>query len=86
VGDVTVWRAIPAALFAVEGVVLVLVAMAQARDRRGATHLRVIVTGLVVLVAAAAVTLAIAALLPPLVGWGVAFVLAIVLLAVLHTN
>jgi uncharacterized membrane protein len=86
VGDVTVWRAIPAALFAVEGVVLVLVAMAQARDRRGATHLTVILTGLVVLVLAAVVTVVVAVLLPPLAGWGVAFVLAIVLLALLHTN
>ena len=82
----TVWRAIPAALFAVEGVVLVLVAMAQARDRRGATHLTVILTGLVVLVLAGVLTVVVAALLPPLAGWGVAFVLAIVLLAMLHAN
>jgi hypothetical protein len=83
---VEVWRVIPASVFGAEGLVLVLVAMAQARDWRGATHRTVIGTGLAVLIVTAGLTLAIAALLPVLVGWGLAFVLAMVLLALLHAN
>ena len=85
-GVVDVWQVVPAAVFAAEGLVLVLVAMAQARDRRGATHLTVIGTGLAALIVTAGLTLAIVGLFPPLVGWGLAFVLAMVLLAMLHAN
>lgn len=81
-----VWRAIPAALFAAGGLVAVLVSMAQARDRRHATHLTVITTGLVVLIVVAGLTLAIAGILPVLVGWGLVFLLAMGLLALLHVN
>ncbi|HEX5120318.1 MAG TPA: hypothetical protein VFW65_34480 [Pseudonocardiaceae bacterium] len=81
-----VWHVIPGAVFGVEGLVLVLVAMAQARDRKGATHLTVIGTGLAALIVAAGLTLAIVGLLPVLVGWALAFVLAMVLLVLLHTN
>lgn len=80
------WHVIPGAVFGVEGLVLVLVAMAQARDRKGATHLTVIGTGLAALIVAAGLTLAIVGLLPVLVGWALAFVLAMVLLVLLHTN
>jgi hypothetical protein len=83
---VEVWRAIPAALFGAEGLALVLVAMASARDWRGATHLTVMATGFAVLIVTAGVTLAILGLLPVLVGWGLVFVLAMVLLVLLHTN
>jgi peptidoglycan/LPS O-acetylase OafA/YrhL len=83
---VEVWRVIPAAVFGVEGLVLVLVAMAQSRDRRHATHLTVIGTGLAVLIVTAGLTLAIAGLFPVLVGWGLAFLLAMALLAMLHTG
>jgi hypothetical protein len=83
---VEVWRVIPAAVFGVEGLILVLVAMAAARDWRGATSLTVIGTGLSVLIVTAGLTLVIAALLPVLVGWGLAFVLAMVLLTMLHMN
>ncbi|HVV22150.1 MAG TPA: hypothetical protein VHF06_22140 [Pseudonocardiaceae bacterium] len=81
-----VWRVLPAAVFGAEGLVLMLVAMAQSRDWRGATHLTVIAAGVSVLIVTAGLTLAIAALLPVLVGWGLAFVLAMVLLAMLHAN
>ncbi len=77
---------IPAVVFGAEGLVMVLVAMAQARDWRGATSLTVIGTGLSVLIVTAGLTVSIAALLPVLVGWGLAFVLAMVLLAMLHAN
>jgi hypothetical protein len=83
---VDVWRVIPGAVFGAEGLVLVLVAMAQARDRRHATHLTVIGTGLAVLIVTAGLTLAIAGLFPVLVGWGLAFLLAMVLLAMLHAG
>ena len=77
---------IPGAVFGAEGLVLVLVAMAQARDRKGATHLTVIGTGLAALIVAAGLSLAIVGLFPVLVGWGLAFVLAMTLLVLLHTN
>jgi hypothetical protein len=77
---------IPATVFAVEGLVLVLVAMAQARDRRGATHLTVIGTGVTVLIVTAGLTLAIAGLLPLLAGWGIAFLAAMAVLAMLHAS
>jgi hypothetical protein len=83
---VDVWHVIPGAVFGAEGLVLVLVAMAQARDRKGATHLTVIGTGLAALIVAAGLTLAIVGLFPVLVGWGLAFVLAMTLLVLLHTN
>jgi hypothetical protein len=83
---VDVWHVIPGAVFGAEGLVLVLVAMAQARDRKGATHLTVVGTGLAALIVAAGLTLAIVGLLPVLVGWGLAFVLAMTLLVLLHTN
>jgi hypothetical protein len=83
---VDVWHVIPGAVFGAEGLAFVLVAMAQSRDRRGATHLTVIGTGLAVLIVAAGLTLAIIGLLPVLVGWGLAFVLALALLAMLHAN
>ncbi|HEX5402798.1 MAG TPA: hypothetical protein VFX16_10930 [Pseudonocardiaceae bacterium] len=81
-----VWRVIPGAVFGAEGLVLVLVAMAQARDRKHATHLTVIATGLAVLIVTAGLTLAIIGLFPALVGWALAFVLAMTLLAMLHAN
>ena len=81
-----VWHVLPAAVFGVEGLALVLVAMAQARDRKGATHLTVLGTGLTALIVTAGLTLAIVGLLPVLVGWGLAFVLAMVLLAMLHSS
>lgn len=77
---------IPAAVFGAEGLVLMLVAMAQSRDWRGANGLTVVATGLSVLIVTMGLTVAIAALLPVLVGWGLAFVLAMVLLAMLHAN
>ena len=86
VAQLDVWRVIPAALFAAGGLVAVLVAMAQARDRRHATHLTVATTGLVVLIVVAGLTLAIGGLLPALVGWGLVFLLAMGLLALLHAN
>ncbi|HKN97292.1 MAG TPA: hypothetical protein VJX10_09275 [Pseudonocardiaceae bacterium] len=81
-----VWHVIPGAVFGAEGLVLVLVAMAQARDRRGATHLTVIGTGVAALIVAAGLTLAIIGILPVLAGWALAFVLAMTLLALLHAN
>jgi hypothetical protein len=83
---VDVWHAIPAALFGAGGLVAVLLAMAQARDRRHATHLSVATTGLAVLIVVAGLTLAVAGLLPVLVGWGLVFLLAMGLLALLHAN
>jgi hypothetical protein len=83
---VDVWHVIPAALFGVEGLALVLVAMASSRDWRGSSHLTVIATGFAVLIVTAGLTLAIFGLLPVLVGWGLVFVLAMVLLVLLHTN
>jgi hypothetical protein len=83
---VEVARIIPAALVGAGGIVAVLVAMALARDRRGATHGTVALTGLLTLVVVACLTVAVATLLPPLAGWGVAFVLAMGILAALHAH
>lgn len=85
-GGVDVWRVVPAALFGAEGLALVLVMMASARDWRGSTHVTVIATGLAVLIVTAGLALAILGLLPVLVSWGLVFVLAMVLLVLLHTN
>jgi hypothetical protein len=83
---VDVWRVIPAVLFGAGGLAAVLVSMAMARDRRGATHLTVATTGLVVLIVVAGLTLAIAGLLPVLVGWGMVFLLSMALLAMMHAH
>jgi hypothetical protein len=79
-------RIIPAALVGVGGLLGVLVAMAQARDRRGASNGSVALTGLVVLLVVACLTVAVATVLPVLAGWGVAFLLAMAIIAMLHAH
>lgn len=81
-----VWHVLPGAVFGVEGLVVVVVAMALARDRGGATHLTVVGTGLATLIAVAGLTLAVLALFPVLVGWALAFVAGLTLLVLAHAN
>ena len=79
-------RIIPAALVGAGGILAVLVAMAAARDRRHSTHGTVALTGLFTLLVVACLTVAVATVLPVLVGWGVAFLLAMAIVVLMHTH
>jgi hypothetical protein len=83
---VEVARIIPAALVGAGGILAVLVAMAAARDRRGATNGSVVLTGLLTLLVVACLTVAVATVLPVLAGWGVAFLLAMAIITLLHAH
>jgi hypothetical protein len=85
-GGLDVWHVLPGAVFGVEGLVTVVIALALARDRRGATHLTVLATGLATLIVVAGLTLAIIGPFPVPVGWALAFVLAMTLLVLAHAN
>jgi len=63
------WRIIATALFAVGGLVLVLVAMAQVRDRKHSQRVQVVQAGLVGLVVVVVLTASIALWLPSVVAW-----------------
>ncbi|MEU7475104.1 hypothetical protein AB0A63_03915 [Lentzea sp. NPDC042327] len=63
------WRVIATGAFAVGGLVLVLVAMAQVRDRKHSQRVQVRQAGLIGLVVVALVTLGIAFFLPSVVAW-----------------
>ncbi|KAA2262243.1 hypothetical protein F0L68_13220 [Solihabitans fulvus] len=63
------WRVVATALFGAAGLILVLVAMAQARDRRGATHGHVVRVGLIALLVVVLVGALILTVLPSTVAW-----------------
>ncbi|SDH24313.1 hypothetical protein SAMN05216553_118108 [Lentzea fradiae] len=63
------WRVIATSLFALGGLVMVLVAMAQVRDRKHSHRGQVAQAGLIGLVVVAALTASIAFLLPSVVAW-----------------
>ncbi|MET9231432.1 hypothetical protein [Lentzea sp. NPDC003310] len=63
------WRLVATALFAVGGLVMVLVAMAQVRDRKHSRRSQVVQAGLIGLVVVVVVTAAIALFLPSVVAW-----------------
>lgn len=65
------WRAVATGLFVLGGLVMILVAMAQVRDRRGAAHAEVVRAGVIGLAVVAVVATAIAYWLPSTVTWGV---------------
>jgi hypothetical protein len=71
------WRVVATSSFGVGGLVMVLVAMAQARDRRGSSHREVIRAGLIALAVVALIALQIATWLPSVVSWGVVAATAI---------
>jgi hypothetical protein len=83
---VEVGTIIPAALVGTGGILAMLIAMASARDRRGATHGTVALTGLLTLLVVACLTVAVATVLPVLAGWGVAFLLAMAVVVLMHTH
>lgn len=58
------WRIIATVLFAIGGIVLVLVTMAQARDRKGSTGAQVAISGAVAFTLIVIVGLLIATTLP----------------------
>lgn len=64
------WRIIACALLAVAGLVLVMVAMASVRDRRGGTSLDVARTGLIALGVLTVLVLVVATVANETVGWG----------------
>ncbi|WP_086668177.1 hypothetical protein [Lentzea kentuckyensis] len=63
------WRIIATGLFGVGGLVMVLVAMAQVRDRKHSQRKEVVQAGLIGLVVVAVITLSIALWLPSVVAW-----------------
>jgi hypothetical protein len=65
------WRAVATGLFVLGGLVMVLVAMAQVRDRRGTSHAEVVRAGVIGLAVVAVVASMIAFWLPSVVTWGV---------------
>ncbi|WP_394614419.1 hypothetical protein JNUCC0626_31620 [Lentzea sp. JNUCC 0626] len=64
------WRIIATGLFAVGGLVMVLVAMAQVRDRKHSQRTQVVQAGLIGLVVVVVITASIALFLPSVVAWG----------------
>ncbi len=65
------WRAVATGLFVLGGLVMVLVAMAQVRDRKGTSHAEVVRSGVIGLAVVAVIATAIAFWLPSVVTWGV---------------
>ena len=65
------WRAVATGLFILGGLVMVLVAMAQVRDRKRTSHAEVVRAGVVGLAVVAVIATAIAFWLPSVVTWGV---------------
>ncbi|HWO68841.1 MAG TPA: hypothetical protein VNO31_53310 [Umezawaea sp.] len=65
------WRAVATGLFILGGLVMVLVAMAQVRDRKGASHAEVLRAGVIGLAVVAVLATAIAFWLPSVVTWAV---------------
>lgn len=63
------WRLVASGLFVLGGLVMVLVAMAQVRDRKRTSHFEVIRAGLISLAVVAVLTLLIAYVLPSVVSW-----------------
>ena len=63
------WRIVATSLFALGGLVLVLVAMAQVRDRKHSRRPQVVQAGIIGLVVVVVVTASIALWLPPVVAW-----------------
>ncbi|MCP2164599.1 hypothetical protein LX83_001439 [Goodfellowiella coeruleoviolacea] len=67
-------------LFVVGGLVMVLVAMAQARDRKGSRHADVVRTGLIGLGVIAVLALLQATVFPSTLAWALVAALAIAVL------
>ncbi|MFD4644499.1 hypothetical protein ACFWN2_44835 [Lentzea sp. NPDC058436] len=63
------WRIIATSLFAAGGLVMVLVAMAQVRDRKHSQRVQVVQAGIIGLVVVVIVTASIALWLPSVVAW-----------------
>ncbi|MDX8033937.1 hypothetical protein SK803_27255 [Lentzea sp. BCCO 10_0856] len=63
------WRIIATSLFGVGGLVMVLVGMAQVRDRKHSQRADVVRAGLIGLVIVGVITLSIALWLPSVVAW-----------------
>jgi hypothetical protein len=66
---VDTWRIIASGLFGLGGLVLVLVAMAQVRDRKRSSHFEVVRAGLIGLAVVAVIALLIVYWLPSVVAW-----------------
>jgi hypothetical protein len=64
------WRIVATSLFGLGGLVMVLVAMAQVRDRKHSTHGEVVRAGLIGLAVLIIIAANIATWLPSVVSWG----------------
>jgi uncharacterized membrane protein len=66
---VETWRIVATSLFAAGGLVMVLVAMAQVRDRKHSQRAAVVQAGLIGLAVVVVITASIALWLPSVVAW-----------------
>jgi uncharacterized membrane protein len=66
---VETWRQVATGLFVLGGLVMVLVAMAQVRDRKRTSHAEVVRAGLIGLAVVAVLAVLIAFWLPSVVAW-----------------
>ncbi|ONI81903.1 hypothetical protein ALI22I_37580 [Saccharothrix sp. ALI-22-I] len=71
------WRIVATSSFLLGGLVMILVGMAQARDRKGARHADVMRAFLIGAVMVAVVAVLIAYVLPSVVAWGIVAATAI---------
>jgi hypothetical protein len=83
---VELWRIIASALLGAGGLLLLLMAMAQARESRGATTRRVVVTGLITFAIVAILTALVATVMPPTSSWVLVGLVAFVILVFTMTG
>lgn len=80
------WRIIATSLLGLGGIVMTLVFMAQARDRRGSTHGDVIRVALISLAVFAVLCALTATVLPDTIVWGLVVAIAIVIVLLHHVS
>jgi len=80
------WRLIAAVLFGTGGLILVVFAMAKARDRRDATGGHVAITGAVAFTVVTVLTVLVATALPASVAWSLVGMVAVLVSVLLLTG
>jgi hypothetical protein len=80
------WRVIAGVLLGAGGLVLVLLTMAQVRDRKGSTHGSVALSGAIAFVVLAIVCLLSLTVLPATLVWGLVVAVAVIVTVLLLTS